>query len=188
MEREIWKDIKGYEGLYQVSNLGRIKSLESTVFSGNRFNKKKTKRNKKEKILKLRFDKDGYYRIGLCKNNKKIYYFVHRLVAQTFISNPNNLPVVNHKNENKKDNRVENLEWCTIKYNNNYGNRILKLKTKGKRVIQKTLDDIKINEYINARQASEFTNTCRTSIINCCNKKVHFITAGGYKWEYAKEE
>ena len=113
---EIWKDIPEYEGLYQVSNLGNIKSLE----------KSKGWCKIKEKTLKLRIDKDGYYRVILSKNSKPKMFLVHRLVAQAFIPNPNNLPEINHKNEIKTDNRVENLEWCTQLYNLHYGNRAKK--------------------------------------------------------------
>jgi hypothetical protein len=108
--QETWKDIKNYEGLYQISTLGRIKS----------FPRKGTYKN--AKILKPY--KDGgnyYYVIGLHKNGKRKYKAIHRLVAETFIPNPNNYPLVNHKDENKLNNCVDNLEWCTHKYNSNYG-------------------------------------------------------------------
>ena len=101
---EEWRDIKGYEGLYQVSNLGRVRS--------------------KRKILKGTPDKDGYLRVALCKNGTRKYFGIHRLVAIAFIYNANNYPCVNHKDENKTNNRVKNLEWCTIAYNNCYGNRL----------------------------------------------------------------
>ena len=104
---EVWKDIPGYETLYQVSNFGRVKSYERNGTKGG--------------ILKPTKNKLGYMRIGLSKSNKKNYFSVHRLVALTFIPNPYNLPIINHKNEIKHDNRVENLEWCTHEYNNNYG-------------------------------------------------------------------
>lgn len=106
---EIWKDIKGYEGKYQVSNLGRVKSL----YLINRQAK-----IPRERILKLGHNLQGYPQIHLCKDNKTSKsIFVHKLVAEAFIPNPDNLPVVNHKNEIKTDNRVENLEWCTQKNN-----------------------------------------------------------------------
>ena len=111
---EEWRDIKGYEGKYQVSNLGRVKSLN---YRGN---------TNKEHILKPRELRGGYRQIKLYKNGSREYYLIHRLVAETFIPNPNNLPCVNHKIDNfehRSDNRVENLEWCNHKYNNNYGNR-----------------------------------------------------------------
>ena len=111
--KEIWKDIKGYEKLYQVSNLGNVRRIK---FINNRTQKDKIK------MLKLIKDKKGYLKINLWKNNKSKMFLVHRIVAETFILNPNNLPQVNHKDENKSNNCVENLEWCSQKYNNNYGN------------------------------------------------------------------
>ena len=114
--QEIWKDIQGYEGLYQISNLGRVKSLERIIITSNNITKKIS-----EKILKPCLRKNGYYSIVLQKNNKSKYYTIHRLVAKEFIPNPDNLPQVNHKDENKLNNNVDNLEWCTSKYNNNYG-------------------------------------------------------------------
>lgn len=106
---EIWKDIKNYEGLYQVSNLGRVKSLNFH-------------RTGKERILKL-FKKRNYLQVCLSKNSKHKYYSVHRLVATTFIHNPNGYLVINHRDEDPFNNCVNNLEFCTQKYNINYGNR-----------------------------------------------------------------
>jgi len=112
---EEWKDIEGYEGFYQVSNLGRVKSLARVVM---RSDGKPNPVN--EKILKYGIIK-GYCAVVLCKDRKKKMYKVHRLVAIAFLSNPHNLPEVNHKDENKKNNCVDNLEWCTSLYNINYG-------------------------------------------------------------------
>lgn len=120
---EEWKDIQGYEGLYQVSNLGRVKSLERSVVIG-----WGAKRLFKEKILKDSVNnKNGYVYVGLHKNGKTRSARVHRLVALEFLENRDNLPAVNHKNEIKTDNHVENLEWCDSKYNNNYGNHMKKI-------------------------------------------------------------
>ena len=107
--KEIWIDIKEYEGLYQVSNFGNIKSLRNSHG------------NNREKILKPKLDRYGYNCVSLYKFKKHKNKTVHRLVAQAFIENPNNLPQINHINEVKTDNRVNNLEWCTNKYNGNYG-------------------------------------------------------------------
>lgn len=111
---EIWKDIKGFEGLYQVSNLGRVKSLERII----------TRKNGitlpiKEKILQYGIDRKGYYFVGLYKNGKGENKSIARLVAEAFISNPDNKPEVNHINTIRTDNRIENLEWCTHKENCN---------------------------------------------------------------------
>lgn len=110
---EIWKNIVGYKGLYQVSNMGRVRDT-----AGN--------------ILTQHHHPKGYLQIHLSKNKKHTNYLVHRLVAKHFIKNPDNLPQVNHINEIKTDNRAVNLEWCTVKYNCNYGEgkrEKLKLKT-----------------------------------------------------------
>ena len=114
MEEEIWKDIPQLEGLYQASNLGRIKSIE-------RIAKKEYRNNRivKEKILKGSKNEDGYFKIHISNKERHInkVVFIHRLVAQTFIPNPNNLPQVNHKDGNKLNNNINNLEWCTNLYN-----------------------------------------------------------------------
>lgn len=148
---EEWRDIVGYEGLYQVSNLGRIKSLGND-------------KTKKEKILKPQLYKNGYYRIWLYKNGNKKRYLVHRLVALAFIPNSNNLPCVNHKDEDKSNNSVENLEWCSVSYNINFGNRnklvgeinVIKLKNHkllSKPVLQFDLEGNLIAEYPSIKEA-----------------------------------
>lgn len=128
---EIWKDIcfsnngikYNYKGIYKISNLGRIKSLERLDNKG---------RTVHEKILSSCKRPDGYYTVGLSINGKAKSFLIHRLVALTFIPNPDNLPEINHKDENKSNNCVDNLEWCTSKYNCNYGThneRVSKTKT-----------------------------------------------------------
>lgn len=125
---EVWKDIQGYEGLYQVSNLGRVRSLERIT---KRFNGFKICEYKDgNKILKLSKNNKGYLTIGLCKDGKEKKCKVHRLVAQAFIPNLYGLPQINHKDENKENNIVSNLEWCNNKYNSSYG-------TRGKRISEK---------------------------------------------------
>lgn len=111
--KEEWRQIQGYEGLYEVSNLGRVKSLERYDKMG---------RLIKEKTLNPRKHKKGYLYVGLSKDGIQKKYSIHRLVAIAFIPNPNNLPQVNHKDENKENNCLDNLEWCTNEYNCNYGN------------------------------------------------------------------
>ena len=117
--QEIWKDITGYEGLYQISNLGRLKSL-----------KRKCNKRLCKEIIKKPSLANGYQRIALCKNGQINYYSIHRLVATAFIPNPKKLPCVNHKDTNRANNRVDNLEWCTYKENNNYGNHYKKIMIK----------------------------------------------------------
>lgn len=112
---EEWKDIKGYEGLYQVSTNGNVRSLDRTnVCYGREY-------IRKGKVLRTKTDKDGYPYLFLSKKGVKHKFMVHRLVALTFLPNPTNKEQVNHKNEVKTDNRVSNLEWCDCKYNINYG-------------------------------------------------------------------
>lgn len=105
MNTEIWKPVVEYEGLYEVSNLGNVYSYKS------------------DRNLKQSKDSNGYIRISLYKDGKATGTLVHRLVAEAFIPNPNNYPIINHKDENPSNNDVENLEWCTYEYNNNYGTR-----------------------------------------------------------------
>ena len=178
MGTEIWRtaiyDDVVYEGLYQVSNLGNILSL----------NYRNTGR---AELMNPWEDKDGYLKIGLRKNKKTDFILVHRLVAQTFLPNPDNLPQVNHKDENKANNRVENLEWCTIEYNHNYGTinqRISKANTNGKlskRVLQLSLTGELIREYPSARDC-ERNGFEHSGVIRCCNGKQK--THKGFKFMY----
>ena len=136
--QEIWKDIEGYEGLYQVSNKGRVKSLSRLVVRVGKPNY-----ITKEKILKCSELKGtGYPAVKLGSNNNFKSMLVHRLVAQAFIPNPDNLPCVNHKDETRNNNDVRNLEWCTQKYNCNYGTARQRnsLHNKGKKLSQETKD------------------------------------------------
>lgn len=112
---EEWMDIVGYEGYYQISTHGRILSL-----------KVGHKKRKVPRLMKPQVEKKGYLRIMLRKLYKYEHFMIHRLVATAFIPNPHNLPFVNHKDENKKNNMVSNLEWCTNEYNENYGTRNLR--------------------------------------------------------------
>ena len=118
MIEEIWKPVIGYEGLYEVSNTGRVRSLDMYVKNGHC-----SYRLHKGKVLSPSKNTDGYLQVGLCCNGKYKKCLVHRLVSQAFLPNPDNLPEVNHKDEDKTNNRVENLEFCDRKYNLNYGSR-----------------------------------------------------------------
>lgn len=109
-EVEIWKDVIGFESLYEISNFGVLKSKDKTKGAGNGY-------PEKGKVLKLKTDKDGYLVYGLCKESKKTFISLHRLVGIHFIDNPNNLPQINHRDGNKKNNIYSNLEWCTAKHN-----------------------------------------------------------------------
>lgn len=121
---ELWVDIKGYEGFYQVSNFGRVRSLPRVIvrkgYVSQHFN---------GKYLKSMIDKCGYLHVNLYKDKLKTVK-VHRLVAEAFIPNPDNLPCVNHKDEDKTNNQVDNLEWCTHAYNNSYGTHIERVANK----------------------------------------------------------
>ena len=167
--KEIWKDIKNYEGHYQVSNLSRVKSLNYNHTG-------------KEKILKLNKDKDGYLQVTLCKNNIKKVYKVHRLVAQAFIPNPNNLPQINHKDENKTNNNVDNLEWCDRKYNQNYGTRTERVAEKlSKPVLQYDLEGNFIKEWKSTRECGR-NGFCNQHIAACCRGELK--THKGFIWRY----
>ena len=178
--QEIWKDIKGYEGLYQVSDLGRVKSLK-------RYKKNHTKlqliEGKIMSIHKQYGKKDNeYLSIVLYKNNIAKNKFIHRLVAEAFLDNYDENLQVNHKDGNKLNNNVENLEMLTRNENVLHAYNVLKRKHIENIVLQFDLQNNLINEYINVCEASRKTNICRTCISDCCNNKLK--TAGGYIWKY----
>lgn len=185
---EIWRDIKGYEGLYQISNLGRIKSLDHYVKA-----KGNSKRLVKGCILNLNQTKWGYYIVCLFKNGVRNYYSVHRLVAMTFPDlvdwtedtkgKPFDEIVVNHKNQIKTDNRVDNLEWCTVIYNNNYGDRMIRAnKNHSKPVLQFTKDMVFVAEYPSIKEATKQTGIYTGNITACCKGRLK--TTGGFIWKY----
>lgn len=161
---EIWKDIKGYENLYQISNLGNVKALGNGGSNAS-----------KEKILKPNKDKKGYLMVGLCKQGKRKMCKVHRLVAMTFIENPNNFRELNHRDEDKTNNCVSNLEWCDRGYNVNYGTRTEKC---SKRVLCVETGKF-YPSTIEAQRQLGFNNG---NISQCCNGKRK--TCGGYTWRY----
>lgn len=151
---EVWKDCKGYEGIYQVSNYGRVWSVRS------------------QKYLYGSKDKDGYLRVNLTAKNGKIKLErIHRLVAIAFLENPFNYPQVNHKDENKSNNRVDNLEWCNAEYNNTY--------SKGKKVYCIELQ----KEYSCSQGAMRDLGVDGSDIRKCC--KGQKKSAGSYHWRYA---
>lgn len=173
---EIWKDIVGYEGLYQVSNRGNIKS----------FNSSKLFHGLNEHMLKPSILSNDYAYVTLYRSpDDRKKYTVHRLVAEAFIPNPYNLPAINHKDENKQNNNVENLEWCSLSYNNAFGTaRVRSAITKGKPVQQFTLDGICIAEYKTSGIASKLLGISRNSIISCCTRKNK--SAHGFIWRYVE--
>lgn len=159
--KEIWKDIKGYEGIYQVSNLGRVKSKRCILRPGN---------NK------------GYMTVALSNYGKVKYFQVHRLVAQAFIPNPNNLPEVNHRDEKSTNNKVDNLEWCTPSYNNSY-NGLAKKKGLLKRIpiVQFSLDGKFIREWSCAGDVEKELGINHRAIYQCCKGRTK--SSGGFKWK-----
>lgn len=175
MEQETWKDVIGYEGLYQVSSFGRIKSLARKQWNG------KVWFWAEERILVQSFCKD-YAKINLYKNHKSYTYRVHNLVAIAFITNPNNYPCVNHKDENKRNNRADNLEHCTYKYNSNYGTiKERRSDSSSIPIVQKTPDGETINVYKSRREAQRETGVHNVHISACVHGKQK--SAGGYIWE-----
>ena len=174
MEEE-WKNIRDYEGLYMISSYGRVKSLGRWVNYKN-----KGKKWQEGKILKPLVKKGGYLHVGLWKNGKLKFFTVHRLVAQAFIPNPNNLPQVNHKDENKENNFVKNLEYCDAKYNNNFGTRNERI-SKPVLQIDKTTNEV-IAEFPSTMEVQRQLGINNSSISQCCNGKRN--TAGGFKWRY----
>lgn len=181
---EIWKDIKNYEGLYQVSNLGRVRSLDVRTYQKNKFGKFQYVLHK-GKILKLQKQRNGYFTIDLHINGKFERKIIHRLVADAFIPNINNYQYINHKDSDISNNTVENLEWCTQKYNIKYaydfGNKI----PPNMRSVNQIDDNGKIIEtFISMQEAERKTNIRSANISKCCRKIRS--RAGGYKWAYTE--
>ena len=163
---EEWREVQGYEGLYEVSIFGRVKSVERIDSSGH---------HRKEKILKPKKTKCGYLLVVLSKELKHKCFLVHILVAQAFIPNPDNLPVVNHINEIKTDNRVTNLEWCTQRYNIRY--------SQAKPVNQYSKDGEFIRRWDCINEIQYQTGFKSSFISACC--KGRYKLAYGYIWRYA---
>lgn len=138
-------------------------------------------RNAKTGVCKkLQIDKDGYYTVTLWKDGKYYFKRINRLVAEAFIPNYKGLPIVNHKDENKKNNHVDNLEWCTVSYNNIY--------SKARPVVQLDLDGNFVSEFPSSKAAGEVTGFAYSHIHDCCSpKKVHCKTFKGYQWVYKED-
>lgn len=191
---EEWRDIKGYEGQYQVSSEGRVKSLQREIVY-----KDGRKKYIREKVLHNIISDLGYYHVCLSKNGTPKRYKVHRLVAEAFIPNPNNFFIINHKDEDPKNNFVENLEWCDQKYNVNYGTAIERSRQKqinradiSKEVGQYSLNGDLIETFKSASEVERKYHQFKTSsITRCCrggqvlNGKWQIITSyKGYIWKY----
>ena len=165
-EKEIWKDIEGYEELYKVSNFGNVKSLNY-------------RHTGKEKTLKVGKHRDDYLYVNLYKDGKMKSHSVHRLVAIAFIPNPYGLPEVNHIDEDKENNKASNLEWCTSKYNSNYGTRTQKI---SKPVIAIHKINGLILEFPSAHEAERQLGINHRHICACCKGKLN--SCGGFYWMY----
>ncbi len=162
--KEIWKDIEGYEELYQVSNFGNV-------------------RNKQGLIMKQRLDTKGYKQINLIKNGVKKTHRVHRLVAQAYLVNVNNYPCINHKDENKQNNCVDNLEFCTVKYNLNYGTTIERArKSRMKPIKQYSLDGELIKVWNCAKDIEREKGYSHSCICNCLKGKTK--QSYNFIWRY----
>ena len=176
MKKEYWKSVVGYEGLYEVSNWGRVKSFDTYRKGING-----SIRCCKGKIIKYQKTKHGYLQVGLWKNGQCKHYYVHRLVAEAFIPNPNNLPIINHKDENKQNNIVSNLEWCTYQYNNTYGKMNINRNKQKKKILQYDLEGNFIKEWESIAECNR-NGFLQSKIILCCQgeRKTH----KGFIWRY----
>lgn len=186
-DKEIWKDIPGYEGVYKASSYGRIKRVGAYK---NQFRKSW----ESEKILKPGVKPNGYLFVNLSKDGKQKVHHVHRLIAETFIANTQNKPTVNHKDGDKSNNNIENLEWATYKENNIHSIQVLgngrhRRNGGGKTVLQFDLDMNLIAEYPSYRQAVRETGILSIDVV--CRgerqKGKKQKTAGGYIWRYKED-
>lgn len=176
---EEWRDIKGYEGLYQVSSEGRVKSLDYN-------------RMGRTQVLKPQIHRRGYLYVYLHQDGKAKKFYIHRLVAQAFLANAENLTEVNHRDEDKTNNAVSNLEWCTAKDNSNHGTRNARMAaalTNGKLskpVQQLTKDGVLVAVWPSSMEAWRQTGINQSHISQCCNGHPQHRTAGGFIWRYVE--
>lgn len=178
---EQWKDVNGYEGLYSVSDKGRVRSETTKDGNGN-------------KLILSQYDKDGYRMVSLRKDGKRKVCRVHQLVMKAFIPNPQNYTMVNHINEIRSDNRIENLEWCDAKHNSNCGtvkerrSKTLREKSLLKKRVQcydKETGSF-FKEFLGVKEAAREMKIDSANISRCINGSQK--SAGGYIWKYVKED
>ena len=175
---EIWKDVEGYEGFYQVSNLGRVRSIDHKVKT-----KGGTTRLSPGRILAQKLTKNGRYQVNLSKDNENHWTSVHRLVAKAFCPGWNKEFVVNHKDENPLNNHADNLEWCTQSYNCKYGHRNdTMVEQRSLEVVMMSEDGSTIREFPSLREAARASGVSAAHICQVC--KGERKKAGGYRWKY----
>ena len=191
MMEEVWKDIEGYEGMYQVSNLGKVRSLDRLVPAACALSKGNQVVNylRKGKILTDHWAGPkgcGYKYVALSKGDKPKNFSVHRLVARAFVQNPNNLPEVNHIDEDKSNNRADNLEWVTHIQNEHHGTKIERAARTRHRKAVEALDEHGnvVGTYDRIADAAKALGLDISTIWQVCNKIRNCKTAGGYRWRY----
>ena len=170
--KETWKPIPGYEDRYEISNLGNVASLCYA-------------RGSNRRILKQSINTWGYSQVTLSKDKTKTNRVIHRLVAEAFIENPNNYKQINHIDENKGNNRADNLEWCDSKYNVNYGERTTKASNSMKRPVIATLSDGTEEHYDSIKDASIILGISHSNISNAIHKTNRHKRAAGREWRFA---
>lgn len=183
---EEWALAPGCEGRYAVSTFGRLAALSFLYYQG------EYPCYRKQRIKRLKKNSHGYLMANVIYNGRSRLYSVHRMVAEAFIPNPDKLPCVNHKDENKANNRVENLEWCTYQYNVRYGEqyKVRSLKSKQelkyrKPIVQLSEDGLYINTYRSIYQAVQETGVDKPSVRRCLSGKRK--TCGGFRWLYLSD-
>lgn len=187
MGNEIWKSVVGYEGLYEVSNFGRVKSLERKI--NKLWNGKEITLINKGRIKNICVDSDGYCVVGFCVNGKSKTLKLHRIISHSFIPNPDNKPQVNHKDGIKTNNSIENLEWCTNKENIRHSFDKLNKYEKGYKignlnpvpVLQYTVDGKFVKEYKTRAEAARVIGKNQSDI--CKSVKSETKTVGGFRWK-----
>lgn len=171
MSREIWLPIKGYEGKYEVSSFGRVRSLGNGI------------KNSKQKVLSPYKASNGYLRVDLWRNGIGKRFLVHRLVAEAFLPNWFDDPQVNHIDEDKTNNNIENLEWCDAKYNTNFGTGVeRRAKKQSKQILQLTKTGEFVREWPSTNEVERQLGFCHSKISACCRgkRKSHH----GFIWRY----
>lgn len=176
---EEWMAVKGYEGYYEVSNFGNIRSVEREVLCKNGTSKHLNSHTMSQST----HYKNGYKSVILTVGCEKKRVLVHRIVAQAFLPNPKNLPEINHIDEDKTNNRLSNLEWCTHEYNNRYGTKRERLAKRRNKSVRQFKDGVLIAVYESATIAAKAINGTQGGVSSCC--RGDFPTYKGFIWEYA---